>query len=196
MTEFFSSWDVAIFFLINGRWQNPWFDHLMPFITDLKNFYAVLAVLALWIVWKNKKAGIILILFIGITLAITDPLSARVLKMVIARIRPCHLLDGVQTLTGCNSSYSFPSSHAANIFGAAFLLSRSFKKLSPAFYAIAAVVGYSRIYLGIHYPSDVVGGAAIGILVAWPMYRLKEITVEWFGIKDWDADLRRKTQMK
>ncbi len=190
MTEFFSSWDVAVFYLINGRWQNAWFDQVMPFITDLKNFYLLLAVLAVWIVWKNKKAGIILLLFVGITLAITDPLSSRLLKMVIARLRPCHVLDGVQTLAGCNSSYSFPSSHAVNIFAAAFFLSRSFKKLSPVLYAIAAVVGYSRIYLGIHYPSDVIGGAAIGLLVAWPMYRLKDAAVEFFEKKR-DADPRR-----
>lgn len=179
MGVLFSSWDASVFYLINAQWQNSLFDWLMPFITDLKNFYAVLGFLALWIVWRDKKAGIIFLLFIGLTLAVTDPLSSRILKVWLGRIRPCHVLENVHLLTDCNSSYSFPSSHAVNIFAAAFFLARSFKKLSPAFYAVAVLVCYSRVYLGIHYPLDVLGGAGIGLLVAWPMYRLKDAAVDY-----------------
>jgi undecaprenyl-diphosphatase len=61
-----------------------------------------------------------------------------------------------------------------NIFAAAYFLSQPFKKLAPLFFGIAAIVAYSRIYIGIHYPLDVMGGAAIGLLIAWPMRRLKD----------------------
>jgi undecaprenyl-diphosphatase len=61
-----------------------------------------------------------------------------------------------------------------NIFAAAYFLSQPFRRLAPLFFCIAAIVGYSRIYMGIHYPLDVIGGAAIGLLIAWPMRRLKD----------------------
>jgi undecaprenyl-diphosphatase len=64
-----------------------------------------------------------------------------------------------------------------NIFAAAFFLSQMFRRLAPLFFGIAAVVAYSRIYIGIHYPLDVIGGAAIGLLIAWPMLRLKDMAL-------------------
>jgi undecaprenyl-diphosphatase len=114
------------------------------------------------------------VVFIGITLTLTDQFSSHSLKDWVGRIRPCHVLENVHLLTDCNTSYSFPSSHAANIFAAAFFLSQPLKRLSPLFYGIAGVVGYSRVYIGIHYPLDAIGGAFIGLLIAWPMRWLKD----------------------
>ena len=168
---------MALFHLINGQWQNGFLDWFMPFMTDLNNFRYVLPVLAAWLLVKEKKAGIVFLIFLGLTLAITDPFSSRLLKEWSGRIRPCHVLAEVRLLTDCNTSYSFPSSHAVNIFAAAFFLSQPFKKLSPLFFGVAGLVGYSRIYMGIHYPFDVIGGAAIGMLIAWPMRRLKDRVV-------------------
>jgi undecaprenyl-diphosphatase len=166
--------DTALFHLINQDGQNSFFDWFMPFMTDLKNFTYVLVILGAYIVWRERKGGLVFLLFVGLTLAITDPFSSRLLKEWVGRIRPCQVLENVRLLTDCNTSYSFPSSHAVNIFAASYFLSRMFRRLAPLFFAIAAVVGYSRVYIGIHYPLDVIGGAAIGLLIAWPMYRLKE----------------------
>jgi undecaprenyl-diphosphatase len=178
MISLLSTWDIALFHLINGQGQNGFLDWFMPFMTDLNNFRYVLPVLAAWLLVKEKKAGIVFLIFLGFTLAITDPFSSRLLKEWSGRIRPCHVLAEVRLLTDCNTSYSFPSSHAVNVFAAAFFLSQPFKKLSPLFFGIAGLVGYSRIYLGIHYPFDVIGGAAIGMLIALPMRRLKDRVVE------------------
>ncbi len=178
MINLLSSWDIALFHLINGRGQNGFLDWFMPFMTDLNNFRYVLPVLAAWLLVKEKKAGIAFLIFLGLTLAITDPFSSRLLKEWSGRIRPCHVLAEVHLLTDCNTSYSFPSTHAVNVFAAAFFLSQPFRKLSPLFFGIAGIVGYSRIYIGIHYPFDVIGGAAIGILIAWPMRRLKDQVIE------------------
>ena len=166
--------DIYIFHLINIRGQNPFFDWFMPFMTDLKNFIYVLFLLGLWVLWRERKAGFVFLIFVALTLAITDPVSSYFLKGWIGRIRPCHVLRDVHLLTDCNTSYSFPSSHAVNVFAAAFFLSQPMKKLSPVFYGIAAAVAYSRVYIGIHYPFDVIGGAGIGLLIAWPMRWLKD----------------------
>ena len=174
MTSWAASLDTNLFHLINRSWENPFFDGLMPLVTDLGNFTYVLALLGALILWKDRKAGLVFLVFIGLTLAMTDSFSSRLLKEWVGRIRPCAVLPGVRLLTDCNTSYSFPSSHAVNAFAAAYFLSQPFRRLSPLFYVIAAMAAYSRVYLGIHYPLDVAGGAAIGLLIAWPMRRLKD----------------------
>jgi undecaprenyl-diphosphatase len=174
MASWVDSLDTTLFHLINQTGQNSFFDWFMPFMTDLKNFTYILGVLGVYILWRGKKAGLIFLAFVGLTLAITDPFSSRILKEWVSRIRPCQVLQGVRLLTDCNTSYSFPSSHAVNIFAAAYFLSQPFRRLAPLFFGIAAIVGYSRIYIGIHYPLDVIGGAAIGLLIAWPIRRLKD----------------------
>jgi undecaprenyl-diphosphatase len=179
----FTSLDTALFRLINEQGQNSFFNWFMPFMTELKNFTYVLIALGIWILWKERKAGLVFLVFIGLTLTITDQFSSHFLKEMIGRVRPCHVLENVHMLTDCNTSYSFPSSHAVNIFATAFFLAQPLRRLAPAFYAIAAVVAYSRIYIGIHYPLDVLGGAAIGLLIAWPMRRLKDAVVARFHLR-------------
>ncbi|NWF56329.1 MAG: phosphatase PAP2 family protein [Syntrophaceae bacterium] len=174
MLAWLESLDTGLFEVINRGGQNAFFDWFMPFMTDLKNFAYILPLVGILILWRERKAGLVFLVFIGLTLAITDPFSSRFLKEWVGRIRPCQVLSGVRLLTDCNTSYSFPSSHAVNIFAAAYFLAQPFKKLAPILFGIAAIVGYSRIYIGIHYPLDVIGGAAIGLLIAWPIRRLKD----------------------
>ncbi len=171
------SLDVTLFLLINRGSQNSFFDWFMPFMTDLKNFVYVLLALGIWVLVKERKEGLIFLIFVALTLAITDQFSSHLLKEWVGRIRPCAVLPDVHLLTACNTSYSFPSSHAVNIFAGAFFLSQPFRRLTPLFYGIAAVVAYSRVYIGIHYPMDVIGGAGIGLLIAWPMRWLKDRAV-------------------
>ncbi|MGB9699312.1 MAG: phosphatase PAP2 family protein [Thermodesulfobacteriota bacterium] len=174
--------DNFLFYLINEKSQNSFFDWFMPLITDLKNSIFLLLALGLWILYQHKKEGIIFLIFMGITLAITDQFSSSLLKDLVGRIRPCHTLTEVRLLTDCNTSYSFPSSHAVNIFAAAFFLAKQLKKFSIFFYALASLVAYSRVYIGIHYPFDALGGAALGLLIAWPLHRLNSWVVENFKI--------------
>lgn len=180
MFSFLRAADIFVFHLINGKGQNLFFDWFMPFMTNLNNFILVLLALALWILWRDRKAGFVFLVFVAVLLTITDVFSSHLIKDWVGRVRPCHVLQNVRLLTGCNTSYSFPSSHAVNIFAAAFFLSQPLKRFSPLFYGIAGVVGYSRIYIGIHYPLDVIGGAVIGLLIAWPMRWLKDrVLARW-----------------
>jgi len=177
MLSFLDSWDVGLFVLINQKGENHFFDWFMPFMTDLKNFIYVFPLLAIWILWKEKQRGIITLVFLGLTITITDQLSSHFLKEWVGRVRPCHVLEQVRlVLTDCNTSYSFPSSHAVNIFAAAYFLSQPLKRFAWPFYFIASLVAYSRVYIGIHYPLDNILGAGIGILVAWPLWRLGDHT--------------------
>jgi len=178
IVSFLQSFDEEIFRLINGQSQNFFFDWFMPFMTDLKNFTYVIILLGSWVLWKERKGGFIFLIFVGLTLAITDQFSSHLLKPWVGRIRPCHVVESVRLLTDCNTSYSFPSSHAVNLFAAAFFLAQPFGRLAPLFYGIGAVVGYSRVYIGIHYPLDIIGGAGLGILIAWPMRRLKDKVID------------------
>lgn len=174
MWPYLESIDQGIFFFLNRELQNSFFDWFMPLVTNLKNFTYPLIALGIWILWKQRRAGLVFLIFIGLTLAITDQFSSHLLKNWIGRIRPCHVLSNIHMLTDCNTSYSFPSSHAVNSFAAAYFLSQAIGRLSPIAFGVAAIAGYSRIYIGIHYPLDVIGGAGIGLLIAWPMRWLKD----------------------
>lgn len=156
------AFDKALFSWLNLELTHPLLDSFMPWVTDRENFFIPLALVGLGLIIlggrKERKALLLAIL----VLVITDPTSS-FLKGQIQRIRPCNIEEMVKVLVGCTHSFSMPSSHAANIFGVSITLSLFYKKLSPLFLFIAFLVAYSRVYVGVHYPSDVVAGAVLGI---------------------------------
>jgi undecaprenyl-diphosphatase len=105
--------------------------------------------------------------------AVADQLSSNVIKHLFLRPRPCHVVDGavvvegVRLLVGCGGGYSFPSSHAVNHFAAATFLSSYYPKAGRWLFCYAALVSLSRVFVGVHYPSDIAGGALIGMTVGW-----------------------------
>lgn len=180
MLDYIMRADTYLFYLINQKGQNAFFDWFMPFITDLKNSFFLLFGLGVLVLYRQKREGVFFIIFMGITLVISDQFSSNFLKDLVGRIRPCHTLSEVRLLTDCNTSYSFPSSHAVNIFAGAFFLAKPLKEFSIFFYFIACLVAYSRVYIGIHYPFDALGGAVLGLLLAWPMRKLNGWVAENF----------------
>lgn len=155
--------DQKIFYFINVGLAVPFLDFSMPIITDQSNWYIPSMILWSLLVWKGGRSGRIVAFLLIPTLVLTDQLAGSVLKPWIGRLRPCKTLEEFRLLVHCGGKYSFPSVHATNISAAAFLFAYYLKKFTPLYVTIALIVGFSRIYVGVHFPLDVLGGYFTGI---------------------------------
>ncbi len=161
--------DVAGFYLINGTLRNEFFESVMPFITDKWNFAAPLGILLVLVfLFRPRRDRILAVSAIAVVL-LAD-VSTHFLKDLFHRVRPCHTLPQVHLLKAavCTGSFSFPSNHASNMFAIAVFLSYNYRRLVIPSFITAALIGYSRIYLGAHYPADVMAGVIWGALVGLP----------------------------
>ena len=171
--------DSRLFLFLNGL-HTEWLDTVMVAITEMWPWIP-LYILLLYMVFKQYgKRGWWILLAVGVLILCSDQLSAHVCKPLFHRLRPCfnpdleglvHLPKGLP-----GGRYGFVSSHAANTFAvAAFLtaaLRESYKSIGWWLYAWALVSSYSRIYVGVHYPGDIIAGAALGILIGWMIWKL------------------------
>ncbi len=166
MIEWLYGIDVALFRFGNEALANPVGDWFFPFITEVKNFYVIYAVSLISLMIFGKKRGVIAVVLLLITITISDQISSFVVKPMFDRLRPCHTLEHVRLLVGCGGGKSFTSSHAANNFALAMLMSHFYPVARPWLYLWAVLVSYSRVYVGVHYFSDILGGAVLGTLIA------------------------------
>lgn len=172
MLDFLRNLDVAVFYFCNHALQNQLLDWLMPIYSDQRNWYPLFGVVYVLLWWKGGKRGRLAALLIIPVILLSDQLSSAVIKPLVGRMRPCVELDNVRMLIGLKTSYSFPSSHAANSFAAAALFAHFFPGGQWAYYVLAFISAFSRIYVGVHYPSDVLAGALLGIAIAWLVIRI------------------------
>lgn len=165
MTPPWQGVDEAIFRELHLVWRHPTLDPLFRILTDPGKLMLPLLLVLLGALWMQRKRGLIALLALALTIGAADQLSAKILKPIFARQRPSVVVAESHPFFGVRRSYSFPSVHATNAFAAALVLDAVFPGLRAAFLVVAALVSYSRIYVGDHWPSDVVAGALLGAFV-------------------------------
>ncbi|MES2965488.1 MAG: phosphatase PAP2 family protein [Bdellovibrionota bacterium] len=186
------AFDRYLFERINLDWTNGVFDWLFPAITDLHKspefLIAVLPLLALW-AYKGKTNAMKWMIVLLMAIGIADAFSYRVLKASTMRARPEAAGVRLQLRTHQHSGSSFPSNHTSNVFAAATVLTGAFPVGAPLWFGVAAAVGYSRIYVGVHFPLDVLGGALLGVAIGTILLRIFR---RWLGIKSGGGSSRAR----
>lgn len=171
-------YNTVLFYSINLGMENGFLNMLMPALTDFGSFIAWGIICGLIYLFGGSKSKQIAIL--GLAALILGNAVVYVLKYVVAEPRPFLVLSNVHQLVPESEIYSFPSGHStssfavATIFGLKYSLNfknKRFRLIYPLI-AFAALIGFSRVYIGVHYPLDVVFGALIGILSALTVLRL------------------------
>ena len=178
MLEWLINLDKELLLLLNGQ-QNYFWDYLMRLLSEKEMWYVFYIVLTGCVIntFGWKKGGLI-ILSLVLVIVVSDQIASGIFKPLFKRFRPSrdphfsHLVNLVQGYTG--GKYGFVSSHAANSFGLAVLATLILKDRITGIFLIfwAILVSYSRIYLGVHYPGDIIFGALIGIAMAYLVYFL------------------------
>jgi len=168
MIEQLKFWDYWLFYYINSQFTGELLDVLCIYFRE-KTFWIPLYVLGgAYLIYTYKKRAIPIILGAVIVIIACDQTAASIIKPLVHRLRPCnnpHLADTVRLLVQCGSGFSFVSAHAANHFGLAVYASFFFRKkliAVPVLLLWAFAVAYSQVYVGVHYPLDVLAGAVIG----------------------------------
>lgn len=156
------SLDVTLFRFINQTLSNSLFDAVMPWLSGNRLFVPLVLLAVGGLIWRGRGKAALFLLLLALAAGVTDGLVCNTLKQAISRVRPCAALENVRLLVGCGGSGSMPSSHAANWFAAAMVAflfhRRSWRVMLP----LAVAISFSRVYNGVHYPSDVLAGAILG----------------------------------
>lgn len=178
MFEFLKEIDFKLFLFFNGH-HNTFFDAIMYAISGKAIWLPLYIGILAGIIYRFKKQSWIILLSVVLLIVLSDQLSVQLFKNVFQRLRPCHnpiLANLVHLVNGeCGGKYGFVSSHAANTFALAIFTLMLFRNraytISILFWA--AVVSFSRIYLGVHFPADVTVGALLGIAIGFGVYYLQ-----------------------
>jgi undecaprenyl-diphosphatase len=155
--------DATLFSLINGA-HREWLDTVMLFMTDVgRRGFVWFVIAAIACLWPQHRAGAWrLALAIGLGMLVTNG----ILKPTIERDRPFDVLTNVRVIDARPPTYSFPSGHATSAAAGAIAASRMFPAAAPVFYTVAALIAVSRVYVGVHFPADVVAGFLVGTACA------------------------------
>ena len=173
--------DQQLLLFLNSL-NTPFWDKVMYAISGKIIWAPLYLAILIWMGFRYKRKFLIIVLFIILAVTLADQISVQLFKNLFQRLRPCHepALQGMVHLVKgkCGGLYGFVSSHATNSFNVALLSLMLIRKkwYSVSIILWAAIISYSRIYLGVHYPGDVICGSLLGALIGWGVYKLYEVT--------------------
>ncbi|MGF7082627.1 phosphatase PAP2 family protein [Mucilaginibacter sp. UYCu711] len=188
MPDYLLQLDRHLFHFINHDLSNSFFDVLMPVLRNPSTWIPVYVFIFIFCLWRYKKQGVIIIVLLALCFGVADFGSASVIKSTYQRVRPCNdpaMASTIISRIACGTGYSFPSAHASNHFAiSVFLIMvfyRRYKWVLPAALIWAAAISFAQVYVGVHYPVDVITGAIYGTLVGllfgwifwkyWPKFK-------------------------
>lgn len=173
--------DTWGFLLINRVLQHPVLDVLMPILNTKPYYLLPAAATILTLALRGGRRMRILLVVCAAAVALSDQ-GANLIKDAVQRTRPCHVIPEVHLLAGCAHSPAFPSNHASNMFMVATMAWLEFRRWRWILPALAAMLAYSRVYVGVHYPSDVMGGALLGAAIGWACTTMVSRALpDWLG---------------
>ncbi len=173
--------DQQLFLFLNSCYS-PFWDKVMHAVSSITIWIPLYIAILIYLGFRYKRKFIIILLFIILAAALADQISVHLFKNIFQRLRPCHepSLEGLVHLVDgyCGGMYGFVSSHATNSFNVAIISLLFIRKrwFTISIILWALTVGYSRIYLGVHYPGDVICGSMLGALIGWGIYSLYVVT--------------------
>jgi undecaprenyl-diphosphatase len=168
--------DVFLFRVINQYLSCDMLDWLVFFVSDKYFLYLVILVSAIYLYRRYGPRSLIVVMAAITVVVLADNIGLRVLRPIFARARPCLIPEASAIpLLGRNTSYSMPSLHASGAFGFAALVWLYYRGYGWVLAAIASLIAFSRVYGGVHWPGDILAGAALGCIVAGFIYAIVEL---------------------
>jgi len=184
MLEKLIQFDYQLFQLINSEWSNAFFDMMLPLMRDKLFWIPFYCFIIIYFIFRFNKKSILLIAFWLLTILISDTLSSRIIKKTVQRTRPCKNLTleepAIHRIKSC-AGFSFTSSHACNHFAMALFLGLIFSRkrkrrfILDLFIIWAVIISYAQVYVGVHYPIDVMVGGILGSIIGISTFYIMEL---------------------
>jgi len=183
------SLDQEVFLAINQGLSNVFFDWLMPVLRNPYSWAPLYLFIIIFCIRNYRNKGVIIVLFVLITFGLADAISSSVIKKSVKRIRPCNDIEfkeEVAVRVRCGSGYSFTSSHATNHFAISVVLIMIFFKRWRHILWLALlwafIVSFAQVYVGVHYPLDILGGALLGAFIGYLIGLIFRVVVPDFTL--------------
>lgn len=190
MIKYFSQLDHELFEWIQMHMRNSFLDPIFLAARDKLFWIPLYIILISWVGFKFGRQAWKLFLLILITIIVTDQMNSTLLKKLVRRDRPCnevYFKDQFVPVLPCSGGYSFPSSHATNHMGIAVMIiltcGRYLGPFKWLFLVWALLIGFSQIYVGVHFPIDIAVGFLEGALLAYTIYSMSQKT-KFFKLKE------------